>query len=131
MTTTVVEPVFVDTNNLIYAQQKLSPFHLLATSKLTEFANAGHSLWVSRQVLREYLVAMSRPSALTSSIPMPDLIWDVQLFEKQFIIAEDGPGRDGSLARSAGIDSLCRQADPRRKHRCHNAGARHFALANP
>ena len=32
MVTTIVEPVFVDTNNLIYAQQALSPFNAQATA---------------------------------------------------------------------------------------------------
>jgi hypothetical protein len=48
MATTAVDPVFVGTNNLIYAQQALSPFHAVATAKLHDLAGAGHPLWVSR-----------------------------------------------------------------------------------
>jgi predicted nucleic acid-binding protein len=66
MTTTAAEPVFVDTNILIYAQQQLSPYHTSAVAKLHELAAAGHILWTSRQILREYLAAMSRPGALTA-----------------------------------------------------------------
>ena len=51
MATTAVEPVFVDTNILIYARQALSPFHTLATAKLNALASVGHPLWVSRQTL--------------------------------------------------------------------------------
>ena len=92
MATTAVEPVFVDTNNLIYAQQALSPFHAVATARLHNLAAAGHSLWISRQVLREYLAVMSRPGALTAPVPMVRLVADVQAFQRQFLIAEDGPG---------------------------------------
>jgi predicted nucleic acid-binding protein len=91
MATTVVEPVFVDTNILIYAQQALSPFHPQATAKLQALAAAGHPLWISRQILREYLAVMSRPGVLTAAIPMTNLVSDVQAFERQFLIAEDGP----------------------------------------
>jgi predicted nucleic acid-binding protein len=91
MATTAVDPIFLDTNILIYAKTALSPFHALATAKLTALAAAGHPLWVSRQVFREYLAAMSRPSALTTPIPMTALCADVRSFELQFLIAEDGP----------------------------------------
>ncbi len=91
MATTVVEPVFVDTNIMIYAQQALSPFHSPATTKLRDLAAAGHPLWISRQILREYLAVMSRPGALTAAVPMTSLIADVQAFERQFLVAEDGP----------------------------------------
>lgn len=80
MATTAVEPVFVDTNNLVYAQQTLSPFHALATAKLQALASAGHPLWVSRQILREYLAVMSRPGALTASVSLATLITDIQDF---------------------------------------------------
>lgn len=91
MGTTAVDPVFVDTNILIYAQQALSPFHAPATSKMRDLAALGHVLCVSRQVFREYLAVMSQPAMLTASVPMASLLADIQMFEKQFFIAEDGP----------------------------------------
>src|SRR5262245_31570299 len=91
MATTAAEPVFVDTNNLVYAQQALSPFHALATAKLQDLASAGHPLWINRQVLREYLAVMSRPGSLTAPVAMAALVSDVQAFQRQFLIAEDGP----------------------------------------
>lgn len=97
MATTAVEPVFVDTNNLIYAQQALSPFHPLAIAKLHDLASAGHPLWISRQILREYLAVMSRHGALTTPVPMAGLVSDVQAFQRQFLIAEDGPVVTGHL----------------------------------
>jgi len=97
MTTTAVEPVFVDTNNLIYAQQAYSPFHAQATAKLLDLEAAGHPLWISRQVLREYLAAMSRSGGLTAPIAMSTLVSDVQAFQTQFHVAEDGPAVMGQL----------------------------------
>jgi predicted nucleic acid-binding protein len=91
MATTAADPVFVDTNNLVYAQQSLSPYHAVATAKMQELALAGHRLWTSRQVLREYLSVMSRPGTLTAPVSMAALLSDVQSFQAQFLIAEDGP----------------------------------------
>jgi len=45
--------------------------------RLTELEAAGACLWISRQTLREYLSALSRPSAYSPPIPMTSLIGDV------------------------------------------------------
>jgi predicted nucleic acid-binding protein len=105
MVTTAVEPVFVDTNNLIYAQQSLSPFHALATAKLQSLVLAGHPLWISRQILREYLAAMSRPGALTAHVSLATLIADVRSFQAQFLLAEDGPAVTAHLLNLLGTIS--------------------------
>jgi predicted nucleic acid-binding protein len=88
---TAADPVLLDTNVLIYHQIALSPFHTAARSRLYDLFVAGHPLWVSRQILREYLAAMSRPGTLTPPLPMTALIADVQTFESRFFIAEDRP----------------------------------------
>ena len=97
MPTTAGEPVFVDTNILVYVKQALSPFNAQATAKLKDLAAAGHVLWTSRQILREYLVAMSYPAALTGPVPMTALVADVLAFENQFQLAEDGPAVTAEL----------------------------------
>ena len=57
------KPLFVDTNTLIYANISESPFHNRALQALKAALDAGRPLWISRQVLREYLVTMTRPQA--------------------------------------------------------------------
>lgn len=88
---TAADPVLVDTNVLIYHQIVTSPFHAAARNQLRDLLAAGHTLWVSRQILREYLAAMSRPGTVTPPLPMTTLIADVQTFQSRFLIAEDGP----------------------------------------
>ncbi len=90
MATTAADPVFVDTNILIYSTTTLSPYHNSAVAKLQTLVTVGHPLWTSRQVLREYLAAMSRPGTLTVPVPMATLLGDVRAFETRFSIAEDG-----------------------------------------
>jgi predicted nucleic acid-binding protein len=84
------DAVFVDTNVLIYHQLSQSPWHSAARQKLQDLEKAGHPLWVSRQILREYLAAMSGPGVLTTPVAMATLISHVQSFQSQFLIAEDG-----------------------------------------
>jgi predicted nucleic acid-binding protein len=91
MATTAVDKVFVDTNVLVYAQVTLSPLNSAAVTKLTDLEHAGVELWISRQTLREYLSAMTRPGVLTASIPMASLLADVRYFATRFYLAEDGP----------------------------------------
>lgn len=55
---TAADGVFVDTNVWVYASVPNAPLHAQARQAL-ERATA--PLWTSRQVLREFLAAMSRP----------------------------------------------------------------------
>lgn len=99
MTTAVAapDPVFVDTNVLVYAAIASSPFFAEAFGQLDAFRRAGVELWVSRQVLREYLATLSRPQPFAPPLPAPALIADIRRFESQFRIAEDGPAVTANL----------------------------------
>jgi predicted nucleic acid-binding protein len=99
MTTAVAapDPVFVDTNVLVYAAIPAFPFHGAALAQLGAFRQAGVALWISRQILREHLAALTRPQAFTPPIVPAVLITDVIRFQSQFQIAEDGPVVTASL----------------------------------
>ena len=89
--------LFVDTNILVYAAVSQSPFHVEARRAIHARQEAGVELWISRQVLREYLATLSRPQ--TFSIPQPSevLIEDVRKLQGCFSIAEDGPAVTSKL----------------------------------
>ncbi len=53
-------------NILIYANLARSPFHRVAQERLTVLDEQGINLWISRQVLREYLAAMTRRGDILS-----------------------------------------------------------------
>ncbi len=65
--------------------------------RLTELEAAGACLWISRQTLREYLSALSRPSAYSPPIPMTSLIGDVSALLSRFQVVEDGPAVTSAL----------------------------------
>jgi len=99
MTTAAVapEPVFVDTNVVVYAAVPAFSLHVDARMRLTELEAAGVCLWISRQTLREYLSALSRPSAYSPPIPMTSLIGDVSALLSRFQVVEDGPAVTSAL----------------------------------
>ncbi len=49
------DPIFLDTNILVYATVAESPWYMIASQAITTRLVAGAELWVSRQVMREYL----------------------------------------------------------------------------
>jgi predicted nucleic acid-binding protein len=81
--------VFVDTNVLVHANVLSSPLYSAAQRLIQFYAQGGSVIWISRQVLREYLATLSRPQAYTSPIPIATLIADVTRFEAEFLVAED------------------------------------------
>jgi predicted nucleic acid-binding protein len=83
------EKVFIDTNILVHAHLTLSPLFGTAVGKLRDLLAGGAELWISRQTLREYLSAMTKPGALTGSIPIQAIVADVRSFVAAFSIAED------------------------------------------
>ena len=58
---------------------------------MTRLQGDGASLWLSRQIFREYLAAATRPQASGPALPMAAAIADVHRFRASFNVAEDGP----------------------------------------
>jgi predicted nucleic acid-binding protein len=86
-----VSAVFIDTNVLVYASIPVSPFYADAQNWLRTNNQTGIQMYISRQILREYLAVLSRAQAITPAIPISTLITEVQAFESQFTVLEDGP----------------------------------------
>ncbi len=91
MATMGVELTFVDTNILIYANVPILTENVTARFRLDELVALGAPLWISRQILREYLASLTRIQSFTSPITPAALTVDIRRFERQFEIAEDGP----------------------------------------
>ncbi len=86
------EPVFVDTNVLVYASRPSAAQHAAAHAALTRLEGEGSTLWVSPQVLREYLAVVTRPQATSPGLPMTTAIADVRRFRAALDVAEERPG---------------------------------------
>lgn len=60
MATTDANPIFADTNVLVYANVAAAPLHAIAIQAIQDPEQAGVKLWISRQVIREYLAVLRR-----------------------------------------------------------------------
>jgi predicted nucleic acid-binding protein len=86
--TTAVDSVFVDTNVLVYANVATAPSHQVALDALTEMHATGVQLWISRQVIREYVATLARPQ--TFAIPdFTTVAADVEYLRARFEVADD------------------------------------------
>ena len=83
------EPLFVDSNVLVYAQLAESPWHEPARHALQQAAKAQRSLWISRQVIREYAVIMSRPQTFAAPLAAEILIQRIGYLQQHFRVADD------------------------------------------
>lgn len=92
------EKVFIDTNILIYANLISSPFRQKAQNKLIELYTQETILYVSNQVIREYLSALSKPDAKGQKIADKFLILDVNRIRIDFeVIFESNSSLDNLL----------------------------------
>jgi predicted nucleic acid-binding protein len=89
MTPGDAKAVFLDTNILVYAQVRQAPWHQEARHAIGEREQAGVPLWISRQVLREYLAVLTRPQTWSTPPPLADLLADVRALERRFHVADD------------------------------------------
>jgi predicted nucleic acid-binding protein len=81
--------VFIDTNILVYARAAQSPFHNAALQVIQSLDDSGVEIWISRQILREYLSTLTRPQQFTNPLSLETLIEDIRLFQTRFRVAED------------------------------------------
>jgi predicted nucleic acid-binding protein len=78
------EGIFIDTNVLIYANNRESPLCEVARQTLDELARSSTTLSVSNQVIREYLVIMTRPGFIEKPISLESAIEDAKRMKKEF-----------------------------------------------
>jgi predicted nucleic acid-binding protein len=89
MATTAVDRVFVDTNVLVYANVASAALHATALAAFHNLRGAGAELWVSRQVLREYLATLTRPGIYAAPPSAALLATQVRGFESAFHVADE------------------------------------------
>ncbi len=89
--TTDTKRVFVDTNILASALLPESPRYFHARGILRRLAEADAEVWISRQVIREYLATMTRYEQKWSNVTRAALIDAVRTLERHYFVAEELP----------------------------------------
>lgn len=82
------DKVFLDTNFLVHLANEDSPFNLEFIKLLGELKE-GYELWISRQVLREYAVIMSRSGFIEKPVDSGSLVSDLMKWESIFSVADE------------------------------------------
>lgn len=80
--------IFIDTNILVYANVASSPFQRDAQQALMALPAAYDSLWINRQVIREYLKVMSSEMLKAGKVDYAALQREVAEFLKFIQVAE-------------------------------------------
>jgi predicted nucleic acid-binding protein len=83
------ERVFIDTNILLRANIPTAPLHEAARKSVENLWDEGAELWISRQVLREYIVNVSREQGLFQPMPPATIEARISYFQRVFRIADD------------------------------------------
>lgn len=80
---------FVDTNILLRATVSQFPQHEEAKSLVTGQIEAGIELWISRQVIREYIAQVTRPQLFMNPMTIDQVEAQLQAMRIVFQIADD------------------------------------------
>ncbi len=89
MATTSVGTVFLDTNILLRANVAEAPLHAEALAAIRALRARGDVLWISRQVLREFMAVLSRPQTFAAPRPLATIVERVRYFQAHFWVADD------------------------------------------
>ena len=85
----MVARAFVDTNVLLRARIKGHDLHREATKLVDTQLNNGAELWISRQVIREFLVHITRPQSVSQPMTTLEAETEINLLGSIFEIADE------------------------------------------
>ncbi len=89
MGTTVDEPIFVDTNVLVFSRIPSAPLHAVAKAAVDAIFLSGANLWISRQIIREFIATLTRPQKFTPPLPIAQVTAEVLNLERAAIVADE------------------------------------------
>jgi len=81
--------IIIDTNILIYANYQDVHLQQKCRELLSYYVTNGFELWISRQIMREFMVYATRYNKENDNLPISGLIERILLNFNQFQITED------------------------------------------
>lgn len=99
---TDAEPLFIDTNILIYANVVTAPLHEQALKAIKNAHHAGRPLWISRQVLREFIAVRTRPQTFAQPSAPEVVVERIRYLEEHFQVADDTAAVTNKLVKLMG-----------------------------
>ena len=83
--------MFADTNAIVRAEFELAPEHEIAKMTLETEIESGRLIYISRQIVREYLAVVTRLQPWSPPLSMSDALERARSLMNRFTILEDGP----------------------------------------
>lgn len=80
--------IFLDTNILVYLSDTGAEFHETVNEIFKGFAEK-YEIWISRQILREYAVVVSRKEDVEKPLKPQEIINDIAKWEKSFRVIDE------------------------------------------
>ena len=80
---------FVDTNILLRAVLSRVPLHDEAEAMIQRMLDQDVELWISRQVIREYLVQATHPRTFSPPLAIDQVVYQLAMIEGPFRVADD------------------------------------------
>lgn len=87
----IVRRIFVDTNVLTRATIDAAPLHREARTLLDSLWDEPSDMFISHQVIREYVANATRPQTYSPPLPVETVLTQVEDFRKTFHILPDSP----------------------------------------
>lgn len=85
----MVDRAFVDTNILLRAMIPVMDHHAEAEALLQSMWERNTELWVSRQVIREYLVQATHPNSFKPALTIEQVMVQMEIITTLFQIADE------------------------------------------
>jgi predicted nucleic acid-binding protein len=82
------DKIFIDTNILVYLSNEESLFHEVVLERFKHVVEK-YDIWISRQVLREYAVVMSRQEFYEKTLTSQDIVDDIVKWENSFKVIDE------------------------------------------
>ncbi|MCI0348405.1 MAG: PIN domain-containing protein [Acidobacteriales bacterium] len=99
MTRAAADSLLLDTNVLVYAASPTSSFHSQAIAALVAHRLRGQELWISTQIIREFLSVMCNPNLTKPSLTPEQAAVAVRYLLRRFSVAEDTHHVSRALSR--------------------------------
>ena len=81
--------ILIDTNILIYSTSGQSPFFAASQAAITNYVNSNYVMWISRQIVREYLVVKLRAMPDEKKYDELILFKEMKYLFDNYIIADE------------------------------------------
>ncbi len=85
---TTRDKLFIDTNILVYLSNESSAFHAPVLTQFTTLTEE-YDMYISRQVLREYAVIMTRPGIVAEPLTPDEVVEDIKKWQNLFTVLDE------------------------------------------